>query len=91
MTWPPKKLYAKNKSIATLFLTFDSKRDCINPRVNNKIKIVVPNNPYLKKKSKKSIEALVNQNSPLFFQNKFCPEKLVPNKKVFEFDKDSFI
>ena len=25
------------------------------------------------------------------FQNKFCPEKLFPNKKVFEFDKDSCI
>jgi hypothetical protein len=70
---------------------FDLWNDCIKPLVSSVMKIIVPISPYLKKKSKKSIDALVNQNSPLFFQNKFCPEKLVPKRKILESDNDSCI
>ena len=65
--------------------------DGIKPLHKKNIRRKIPIIPYLKKKSKKSIEQFVNQNSPLCCQNKFCPEKLVPIKKTLLLEKDSFI
>ena len=77
--------------IATLFLMCEFENELNDNLEKIRKKITVPVSPYLKKKSKKSIEALVNQNSPLSLQNKFWPAKLLPRMNVFASEKDSSI
>ena len=77
--------------IATLSLRCDFENELKDNLENIREKIIVPISPYLKKKSKKSIDALVNQNSPLSRQNKFWPAKLLPRMNVFASVNDSFI